>query len=135
LYSGKKTPYPYSLASADCFSDPTLASVALPKPLRLVDLGQLSEAELKQHGKVDLLELLLRQSQARTCLQWLKSNPTAVMRMLDDLLEIYGMSSIFFILAVERKHSPEEIIEAICNIVPYKKEAIMTAAQQLHQRL
>jgi predicted transposase YdaD len=69
LYSGKKTPYPYSLASADCFSDPTLASVALPKPLPLVDLGQLSEAELKQHGTIDLLELFLRQSQERTLLK------------------------------------------------------------------
>jgi recombination-promoting nuclease RpnB len=133
LYSGKQTPYPYSLASADCFSDPTLASVALPKPLSLVDLGQLSEATLRQHGKVDLLELLLRQSQERTLLKWLESNPTAVMRMLDDLFAIYGMSSIFFILAVERKHSSEEITEAIGNIVPYKKEAIMTAAQQLRQ--
>jgi predicted transposase/invertase (TIGR01784 family) len=35
---------------------------------------------------------------------------------------------------VARKHSPEEIIEAIGNIVLYKKEAIMTAAPQLHQR-
>jgi predicted transposase/invertase (TIGR01784 family) len=134
LYSGKATPYPCSVASADCFIDPTLASVALPKPLHLVDLGQLSEAALKEHGKVDLLELLLKQSQERTLLKWLKSNPTAVERMLDDLLEIYGTSSIIFILAVERKHSAEEIIEAIGNIVPYKKGDIMTAAQQLHRR-
>jgi recombination-promoting nuclease RpnE len=106
----------------------------LPKPLLLVDLGQLSEAELKQHGTIDLLELLLRQSQERTCLEWLKANPTAVVGMVDDLVEIYGTSSIIFILEVERKHSPEEVIEAIVNIVPHKKEAIMTAAQQLHQQ-
>jgi predicted transposase/invertase (TIGR01784 family) len=62
----------------------------------------------------------------------IKSNRNG--EVLDDLLEIYGMSSIFFILAAERKRSPEEIIEAIGDIVPYKKEAIMTAAQQLHQR-
>jgi hypothetical protein len=66
----------------------------LSKPLHLVDLGQLSEAELKQHGTVDLLELLLRQSQERTCLKWLQANPTAVVRILDDLVEIYGTSSI-----------------------------------------
>jgi predicted transposase/invertase (TIGR01784 family) len=54
--------------------------------------------------------------------------------MGDDLVEIYGTSSLIFILAVEQKHSSEEVIEAISNIVPHKKEAIMTAAQQLHQR-
>jgi predicted transposase/invertase (TIGR01784 family) len=54
--------------------------------------------------------------------------------MVDDLVEIYGTSSLIFILAVERKHSPEEVTEAIGKIVPHKKEAIMTAAQQLHQR-
>jgi hypothetical protein len=57
-----------------------------------------------------------------------------MVRMMDDLFGIYGTSSIVFILAVAQKHSSEEIIEAISNVVPHKKEDIMTAVQQLQQR-
>jgi hypothetical protein len=97
-------------------------------------LGQLSEEELEQHGTADLLELLLKQGREKTFLKWLKANPAVVERILDDLFGIYGISSIVFILAAEQKHSSEEVIEAISNVVPHKKEDIMTAAQQLQQR-
>jgi predicted transposase/invertase (TIGR01784 family) len=45
----------------------------------------------------------------------------------------YGISGIIYILGVERRHSAEELLEAIENIVPQRKEDIMTAAQQLRQ--
>jgi hypothetical protein len=54
--------------------------------LPLIDLGQLSEAELKEHGTAD---------------------PEVVARMMGDLFEIYGDSSILFILGAEQDHSSE----------------------------
>jgi predicted transposase/invertase (TIGR01784 family) len=130
LYSGKQTPYPYSVDIYDCFADPVLARAEMFKPLSLVDLGQLSEEELKKHGTADLMELLLKQSRERTFLNWIQENPEEIIKLIEGF---YGMSGIHYILANERDHIPNQIIDAIIAITPHKKEVIMTAAQQLRQ--
>jgi hypothetical protein len=53
--------------------------------------------------------------------------------MGDNPFAIYGISSIVFTLAVEQKHSSEEILETIGDVAPHKQENIMIAAQQLRQ--
>ena len=131
LYSGKKSPYPYSVDIYDCFEDPVLARAMMFKPLDLIDLGQLREEELLQHGTADLLELLLKQSHKRTFLSWMKAHPELMIKLLK---RYYGVSGIVYILGVEHKHSAEELIEALAKIQPNKKEDIMTAAQQLMQQ-
>ena len=45
----------------------------------------------------------------------------------------YGISGIIYVSGIERRHSAEELLQAIDNIVPQRKEDIMTAAQQLQQ--
>ena len=131
LYSGKKSPYPYSVDIYDCFEDPVLARAMMFKPLDLIDLGQLREEELLQHSTADLLELLLKQSHKRTFLSWMKAHPELMIKLLE---RYYGISGIVYILGVEHKHSAEELIEALAKIQPNKKEDIMTAAQQLMQQ-
>ncbi len=130
LYTGKKTPYPYSVDLYDCFEDPILSRAEMLKPLQLIDLGQMEEEELSQHGTADLLEMLLKQSRERTFLNWMKERPEAVVKMLD---RDYGISSIIYILSVESKYGSEEILDTIENIVPHRKKDTMTAAQQLRQ--
>jgi predicted transposase/invertase (TIGR01784 family) len=131
LYSGKRTPYPYSVELCNCFEDPVLARTKLFEPLPLIDLGQLSEAELKQHGTADLMELLLKQSQARTFLNWIQEHSEEIITLLVERL--YGMGGVRYILANERDHLPHQLIDVIIALVPHKKEAIMTAAQRLRQ--
>jgi predicted transposase/invertase (TIGR01784 family) len=46
----------------------------------------------------------------------------------------YKISAIVYILGAEKKYSADELLETIVNIVPERKEDIMTAAQQLEQR-
>jgi predicted transposase/invertase (TIGR01784 family) len=130
LYSGKKTPYPYSVDIYDCFTDPALAKAKMFQPLSLIDLGQLSEEELKKHGTADLMELLIKQSREKTFLTWMQEHPEEIIKLLGSL---YGISGIHYILANERDHLPNQIIDAIIAIAPHKKEYIMTAAQQLRQ--
>jgi predicted transposase/invertase (TIGR01784 family) len=131
LYSGEQTPYPYSLDIYDCFQDPEMARAKMFKPLELVDLNAQSQEELSQHGKADLLELLLKQSLHKDFLNWIKEQPELVLKLLE---RIYGISGIRYILATDAKHTPEELLEAIIKIAPNKKEDIMTAAQQLIDR-
>jgi len=122
---------PYSVDIYDCFEDPILARVIMFKPLDLIDLGQIEEEELVQHGTADLLEMLLKQSRTRTFLNWMKNHLEEVRKLLE---RCYGISGIMYIQGVEKRHSAGELLQAIENIVPEKKEDIMTAAQQLRQK-
>ena len=127
-YAGKQSPYPYSVDIYDCFEDPILARAELFKPLPMIDLGQLSEEELKQHGTASGMELLLKQARHRTMLKWIQSHAEEVR---DILAMYYGKSSIHYILAVENKYSPKEVVDALIAIEPHKAQEIMTAARQL----
>jgi len=130
LYSGKKTPYPYSTNIYDCFEDPGLARAAMFKPLELIDLNTHAQEELAQHGQADLVQILLKHSQKRAFLAWIKANPDLVQRLFKRL---YGISGVVYILGVEEKNSAEEIIKAIESVAPNQKENIMTALRQLNQ--
>ena len=131
LYSGKKTPYPYSVDIYDCFEDPVLARAEMFKPLPLIDLGQMSEDDLKKHGTASLMELLLKQARYRTFLKWIKEHAEEVRQLLETY---YGISGIYYILGVESKHSSKEILDILKAIAPNKQENIMTAARQLEIR-
>src|ERR1700677_33966 len=51
LYTGRKSPYPYSLDFADCFEDPAFAREVLNQPVSLIDLSVTSDDEIKNHGQ------------------------------------------------------------------------------------
>ena len=50
IYTGKRTPYPYSVDIYDCFEDPIIARAEMFKPLSLIDLAQMEEEELAKYG-------------------------------------------------------------------------------------
>ena len=128
IYTGKQTPYPYSVDIYDCFADPQLAKEQLCTSLTLIDLGQMSEAALKQHGTADLLELLLKQSHARTFLHWVKAHGEEMRTFFN---RCYTVSGLHYMLHNEQKYSSQQLLDAIIAVVPHKEKDIMTAAQQL----
>ena len=130
LYSGKKTPYPYSGDIFDCFEAPDRARALMFKPLKLIDLGQLSEAELVQHGSADLLELLLKQGRERTFYKWLDAHPELVLALFE---REYGMSGILYILDQEKAYPGDEVVKKLKSIIPSKEEDIMQAVRTIRQ--
>jgi hypothetical protein len=108
--------------------DPNLMRPALPRLLPLIDLSQLSEEELKQHGTADPPGFKYSKGPRKDILKmkWLKANSAVVTRITGDVFHICGISSIVFTLAAGRKHSPEEILEVISNIIPHNREDTMT---------
>ena len=58
-YHGKTTPYPYSMDIYDLFEDKELAEAHLLNP-KLIDLKQLSDSELFQHGSITPMEIAMR---------------------------------------------------------------------------
>ncbi|MEN0016469.1 MAG: Rpn family recombination-promoting nuclease/putative transposase, partial [Bacteroidota bacterium] len=131
VYAGKQTPYPYSIDLHDCFEDPALAKQHMPGlfKLILVDLTTVSEAELAQHGRADLLQILLKRgAQGGSFLSWVRSNPAMILKLLD---RSYGISGVHYMLSLEDQDKGQELLKAIAAIVPKKKEEIMTAGQYL----
>ena len=130
LYSGKKSPYPYSLDLYDCFEDPDLAREWMFKPLDIIDLSVLSEEVLSQHGQADMLEILLKYGQESSIIAQLKENPA----LLEKLMErVYGKSGVNYILGVEKTENVSEVLDNLVNLAPNKEQEIMTAAKQLRQ--
>ena len=86
LYSGKQSPYPYSLDLYDCFEYPDLAREWMFKPLEIIDLSILSEEMLSQHGQADMLEILLKYGQEPSMVAQLKANPV----LLDPIRKTSG---------------------------------------------
>ena len=128
LYSGKKSPYPYSLDLYDCFEDPDLAREWMFKPLDIIDLSTLSEEILSQHGQADMLEILLKYGQEPSIIAQLKQNPALLKKLME---RVYGKSGVSYILGVEKTKNASEVLEEIKKLVPDKKDDIMSAANQL----
>ena len=128
LYSGRQTPYPYSVDIYDCFEAPGKAREMMFRRLKLIDLGQLSEEALLQHGSADFLELLLKQGRERTFYEWLERHPEHVLTLFE---RVYGVSGIVYILSEEDKYSGKAIVDKLKSINPAKEKEIMTAAQTL----
>ena len=130
LYSGKRSPYPYSLDIYDCFEGPELAKEWMFKPLDIIDLSVLSEEVLSQHGQADLLKILLMYGQESSIIAHFKENPA----LLEKLMErVYGKSGVTYILNVEKTESFGGVLDNLADLVPNKKGEIVTAAQALRR--
>ncbi len=131
LYSGKKSPYPYSLDLFDCFQEPAMAREMMFRPLQLVDLGQASEAELATHGEADMLELLLKQSSQETFVNWIEKDPDLVRRLAG---RDYFKSSIMYMLDREHRQEGEELAKKLEYLVPSKEKDIMQAVKTIREK-
>lgn len=132
VYAGKITPYPHSLDICDCFADPIEARerIRMFNPILLKDLTILTEDELLKYGKADLVYILLKEGIKKDFLSFIKTKSQILARLFD---RFYVKSGIIYILEVDDKTSPKELIEAILQVLPEKKAIIMSAAQQLRQ--
>lgn len=131
IYSGKKSPYPYSLDIYDCFQETEMAKAMMFKPVQLVDLGQEHEEELATHGEADMLELLLKQSQQETFVDWLDKDPELVKKLAE---RDYFKSGLVYMFDRERGKESGELESKLTSINPSKKEDIMGAVQTLRER-
>lgn len=135
-YHGKISPYPYSMDLGDLFNDKAFALQHFLKP-KLIDVGQLSNEEIAQHGEIAPAEFLFKQAlnqsefgqkQVKTFVHLVKISynlgeqlPPVVIRMLKYGLEISDLDDKVFI---------EEVLKAL----PEYEDDIMTAADQLRQQ-
>ncbi len=88
LYTGKDSPYPYSLDFMDCFVDPVFAREVFHAPVHLVDLTVMPDSEIIVHGKVALLEIVQKHIRARDLLG-LAHKMTQILRFHEITRDLY----------------------------------------------
>ena len=69
FYHGKETPYPYATQIKDCFDDPEFARQTLLQGFQLVDIGQLSDAQIQCHQSVAVMEMLQKHYRNKNLLE------------------------------------------------------------------
>ena len=132
-YHGKTTPYPYSMDIYDLFEDRELAKLHLLNP-KLVDLKQLSDSELQQHGIITPVEGLMKRAFIEALerkdldlfyesLVYYKDNET-VLKTLKVMLE-YATSAL--------KYDRSQFLEDFVNKLPELEDEMQTMAQQWKQ--
>jgi len=129
IYMGKESPYPYSQDVYDCFEDVSLARESMFKPFKLLDLSVRSQEELLADGTLGTVEALLKQGRERDYLNWINSNPLLICKLISS----YGRSIAIYILGIDNKNEPQELLEAMIKVAPENKDIIMSAAHKLIQ--
>ncbi|WP_262481549.1 Rpn family recombination-promoting nuclease/putative transposase [Candidatus Amoebophilus asiaticus] len=129
IYTGKKSPYPYSQDICDYFEGVELAREQMFKHFKLLDLSVLSQEELLKDGTFGSVEALLRQGRERDYLNWINNNQVLIWELVSN----YGLSIVIYILTTDDKNDADYLMQAIIEAVLEQKEIIVTAAQQLRQ--
>ena len=108
-----------------------MAKEMMFKPLQLVDLGQENEEELATHGEADMLELLLKQSQEETFVDWVEKDPDLFKRLTE---RDYFKSGLRYMFDRERRKEGEELAAKLEFITPSKKEDIMHTVKTIGEK-
>jgi len=137
VYTGKRSPYPYSTDVFDLFDNKSLAKEILYQPFQLVDLGNISENNMKQNRLASIALRLLKNKDAPEILPLLlemkKSGIFEVAEFLGLFDFLAGMIE-YIIDQTETKQDTKKVIAALVEALPNEREKIMTIADKLERK-
>jgi predicted transposase/invertase (TIGR01784 family) len=146
LYHGKNLePYPYSTNIYDYFKEPTWSQeIGMFTKFLLVDLGQLSDEVLAQHGTISLMEKLLKHSRERDLFEVLSQSldqaKTWLMGLGVDapsLGEDYWKTILVYVanLLEAKYYSEKDLVDLFKEKLAKNEQEIMrTIANKIEQR-
>lgn len=131
FYHGSESPCPHSLSWFDEFADPVSARQLYSAPFPLVDITATSDAQIMQHRRIALLELVQKHIRQRDLL--------LMVEQLASLLAMGYTTAIqretLFNYLVRCGDAPDfsEFFRQIAQRSPQYKEEMMTIAERLHE--
>lgn len=137
FYHGQQTPYPFSLKLADCFNDPLgLMKNLFQKPLPLVDINQLDDAELKQQKWIGIVTRALKKIRqddlGPDLLEWLED--CAKLTNHDPQWSFFVRSLIYYAMNTGSVADQEQLLEESRRLPKPIGDLFMTIAEQLEAR-
>lgn len=128
LYTGKKSPYPYSMNFYDCFADPALARETFLNP-KLIDLTITPDDEIKKHGQAAFLEIVSKHIRDRDILN-LAYDLVELLKNYQIARELY-LHMLHYVLDSGESQNYKEFLNIIIDQTTAYKEETMTIAEQL----
>lgn len=132
FYNGEDSPYPYTLDISDIFADSETYKKFPLGTFQLVDLTVTEDATILQHGKLALLEIVMKHIRERDFNMVINSIIAAIKFWQEKELDHSLLSSIFhYIMSSREVEDVMQLIEHINQELPALKENIMTYADEL----
>jgi predicted transposase/invertase (TIGR01784 family) len=135
FYNGEVSPYPYDLDIASLFADYELYSRLPLGKFNLVDLTIIEDNEILQHGKLALLEILLKHIRERDFFEVVATVVRAFQIAHDANINIALINGAFsYVVHAREEDEIKELIKQIELQAEYYTEDIMTYAEALLKR-
>jgi len=137
VYTGKRSPYPYSMDVFDLFQNKALAQEILYQPFQLVDLGQLTDAIIKKNRLASIMLRLLKNKGSPEILSLIIEMKSADLFELAENLGLYDylLGMIEYIIdQTETQQDAEKAVDVLIEALPNEREKIMTIAEKLERK-
>jgi predicted transposase/invertase (TIGR01784 family) len=134
VYTGKRSPYPYSMDVFDLFEHKKLAKEILYQPFQLVDLGQLSDAKLSKNRLASIMLRLLKNKDKPEILSLIIDMKSAGLFELAENLGLYNylLGMIEYIIdQTETQQDANKAVAVLSEALPNERDNIMTIAERL----
>lgn len=135
LYHGKVSPYPYSLDITDLFKQKWLAEAILHNPFPLVDLTNIHDSVLTQHGYASVMEMIQKYVFQRDIMPAIEKLAELGLFQLIEQLDDgkYVIKVVDYALNKGDTPSPKKLLETVIQAIPEQEDNIMTGAEMLRQ--
>ncbi|MEM7383086.1 MAG: Rpn family recombination-promoting nuclease/putative transposase [Bacteroidota bacterium] len=133
LYHGARTPYPHQ-TTLHYYNHPAWGSQELSLRFYLVDLIQLSDAELLKHGYCALLELLLKRGRDGKFELSVDAYRKVFQECIAAVGDPYVPAMLHYAVSLKDQGVGKEVYSFIEEVLTDKKESIMTYGEQLVQQ-
>ncbi len=135
LYNGQKSPYPYHLDIANLFADLDAYKQAPLGIFRLIDLTVINDDKLLQHGKLAVLEILIKHINERNFNNIISIIITALRVGLNSGISSSLLNSTFsYLMNAKETEEIKQLLKRIELDIPEVKDNIMTYAEELIQK-
>lgn len=132
FYTGKRTPYPYSMSWLQAFSDPDLAGKLYNADFPLVDVTVIPDDEIMNHRSMAALTLLQKHIHQRDLAEL--TDKLVILLMEDWLPSQQVVSLVNYLLQAGESSDAEAFVRELAQRVPQHGAELMTIAQQLEQK-
>ncbi|HHA1766316.1 TPA: Rpn family recombination-promoting nuclease/putative transposase [Enterobacter cloacae subsp. dissolvens] len=132
FYTGRRSPYPYSMRWLDGFDTPELAAKLYGSPFPLVDVTVISDDDIMNHRSMAALTLLQKHIHQRDLSEL--TDRLATLLMADCLSSPQVMVLIQYLIQAGEAADASIFVRELAQRVPQHGDALMTIARQLEQK-
>lgn len=132
FYTGRQSPYPYSVRWLDEFTDPIMAEKLYSNAFPLVDVTVISDDDIMKHRRMAALTLLQKHIHQRDLADLL--DRLATLLMTEHMTGQQLVSLINYLLQTGETSNAEAFVRQLAQRVPQHEDDLMTIAQQLEQK-